>query len=543
MTSRIFVSICGFCATAAACSSGDGGATATSSDESRALAETCGALAGRMVPPSSIALPTGGATVSKATVVAASGATPEYCKVEGAIRPVDPTAPPINFQLNLPSQWNGKAVHYGGAGLGGLLVTGVDNVPAASANAASPLARGYATFGSDSGHTGPTPADGSFALNAEARANFTGDQLKKTHDTAQVLIQARYGAGAQRMYFAGGSQGGHEALLVVQRWPSDYDGVVAHSPALSFTMVMIAGNRVAKALYAPGAFLNSNKVATLRSAVLRACDALDGVQDGIVSDTRSCETAFDVQNSRCPGGGEFGDWCLSDAQIAALNTMNTPFKLDFPLQAGLTDHPKWPIYQGAEIVFPFDFGMSPFPSRPPSPFNAGLHVLSDAVIRYFVTKDPNFDSLTFAPNAWRNQLIALSNQTDAQNPDISAFEARGGKLIIVHGTGDFAVNVGLTNAYYARLVSTFGQARADSFLRYYVIPGLGHGAGTFNATWDSISAIENWAERGQAPANLVATDANLTTQGRTRPMCRYPTWPRYTGPNPNAAASFTCVTQ
>lgn len=547
MTNRVFLSICGFCAATGACAESDGGAAATPAEADDELvvlatpAEACNALAGRTVPATSIGLPTRGAAVTRVTLVAGTATAPEYCKVEGAIDSVDPFAPDIRFQLNLPSQWNQKALHYGGFGLGGFLITGLDNVPAAPIGGATPLARGYATFGSDSGHASFNPIDGSFAFNDEALTNFASAQLKKTHDVARALIQARYAAAPARMYFAGGSQGGHEALTVVQRWPADYDGAVVHSPASAFTMVMLAGNQVSKALYAPGAFLNPNKIATLSASVLAACDTLDGVQDGVVSDVKSCNGAYDVEDHRCPGGADTGNTCFSNAQIAALDAMNSPLRLTFPLQAGLTEHAKWPIYEGAEINGLFSFGVSPFAFHPPAPVNAGLYALTDAFIVNFVTRNPFFDSLQFQPTAWRNRLMALSNLLDINSPNLTGFKNRGGKVLIVHGTGDFAVSVYSVNAYYDRLVNTFGQSQLDSFLRYYVIPGYGHGNGTFTATWDSVTALESWVEAGNAPTQLVATDANPATTGRTRPMCPYPTWPRYVGSNPNAAASFTCV--
>ncbi len=187
---------------------------------------TCADMARQSVPTQFIALPTNGAFVTVATIVLAAGtgaaAVPEYCKVFGQINPIDPTAPPIKFQLNLPTAWNGKAVMFGGGGYNGVLSTfpsGLLNVQSGPLDKPIPLGRSYATYGSDSGHTLKPPfifgRDASFAVNDEALANFAGNALKKTHDTADYLIRLRYGARPGKTYFTGGSTGGREALKVV----------------------------------------------------------------------------------------------------------------------------------------------------------------------------------------------------------------------------------------------------------------------------------------------------------------------------------------
>jgi len=223
--------------------------------------------------------------------------------VLGAIDPVDPSAPKINFQVNLPASWNQKAVHYGGGGYNGTLVS-ADGGSVHTANAGTPIptpiARGYATFGSDSGHQSPG-LSAAFAANAEALDNWAGASLKKVHDVAHHLIGKRYGSMPVRQYFAGGSQGGHEGFLVVQRYPKDYDGVIAYYPAYNFTGGVFNANHTTKAWFTvPGAALSAGKVGALNSAVLAACDALDGAVDELVSNTAACRAVFDVAALRCP---------------------------------------------------------------------------------------------------------------------------------------------------------------------------------------------------------------------------------------------------
>jgi hypothetical protein len=216
--------------------------------------EACAALANLAIEPGAISLPTHGATITSATLITAEAKdnpNGEFCKVLGAILPVDPAAPNINFEVNLPSQWNSKALHYGGGGYDGSLVTGLANVRFFKPGTETPLKRGYVTFGSDSGHQGRSPADGSFGMNDEALRNFAGDQLKKTHDVALDLVNRRYGRLPERLYFFGNSQGGHEGFVVIQRWPQDYDGVVAIHPVFDFVALQLDGAKLSQAMYNP----------------------------------------------------------------------------------------------------------------------------------------------------------------------------------------------------------------------------------------------------------------------------------------------------
>ena len=195
-----------------------------------AQAATCPELLGREIPAQAIGLPTSGARVTAATQVAAGGSAPQtfgaYCDVSAEIRPVDPAAPAIRMRLVLPEQWNRKAMMFGGGGYNGTVPNVAGNVPAGPLDQPTPLGRGYAVFGSDSGHVADPASPGSFAWNDEALANYAHDALKKTRDTAVYLIEQRYGATPERSYFAGGSPGGREALAVVQQWPTDFHGAI-----------------------------------------------------------------------------------------------------------------------------------------------------------------------------------------------------------------------------------------------------------------------------------------------------------------------------
>ncbi len=533
----------------------------------------CAALKGLKVPAATIALPTRGAVVTGAAVVPASGSGAKtigaYCKLLADIAPIDPNARPIEMQVNLPAQWNGKAMMFGGGGYDGTIADATADVPAGPTDRPNPLGRGYATFSGDSGHqvsANPTePA--AFALNDEARRNFAYEALKKTRDAALFLITARYGRGPTRAYMVGGSSGGREALAFAQKWPTDFDGLIVYYPASAAASLDLAFGRITRALAAPDAWPSPAKRQLLLAAAIEACDRLDGAADGVISNQRACNRRFDPASAklngkplRCPGGADAGDTCLSDAQIGAFRTINTPTVFGYRLASGETGYPGFNAWgadfgrpgAGVERLVTFlGLGVEApsAPIRNPTfaggvPYEAGFW---DQWVRYFVTRDPKANSLSFDPEhpgIFRDRISRLSAEQDLTSTDLSAFQAHGGKILIVHGTADQLVSPRATEAYVDRVTKRMGAKRTAGFLRYYEIPGYAHVVSTvFNASWDSVSALEAWAERGQAPNDLVVTD--LTgVPGRTRPLCEYPGWPRYTGTGDvNAASSFVCVSE
>ncbi|WP_042263341.1 tannase/feruloyl esterase family alpha/beta hydrolase [Paraburkholderia heleia] len=529
-------------------------------------AAPCERLLGFTVPAYEIGLPTSGASVTAVKPVAASGsgatALPQYCEVTGKISPVDRSAPDIQFKVALPVHWNDKVVMLGGGGFDGTIPDVTGNVPNGPADKPGPLGRGYATFASDSGHQANALAsqDGRFGLNDEAVRNFGGDALKKTHDAALAIIRARYSHLPREAYFAGGSTGGREAVTAIQRWPADWNGAIAWYPAWDDAAALLGGQRMNRALAQPGAYLSVGKRQAVYDAAMQACDALDGVVDGLISDQRQCNARFDPSVAtlngaplRCPKGADTADNCLSDAQIEALKTIDTPTRFRFWLASGETQYPGYNVW-GADLgvttrtspVEPVVTFLAFGTSQPanPMPLTAPyISVLTDQWIKYSVTRDPNFDSLSLdpqAPGVWANRISQLSSQLDAST-DISAFKARGGKLLLAHGSVDVLVSTRATEQYYRRLQAQYGVAQVRSFVRFYEIPGMGHAASsTFNATWDSLSALEDWVERRKAPVDQVTTDT-AGVPGRTRPLCDYPSWPRYEGGDVNRADSFRCA--
>jgi len=526
---------------------------------------SCTELAGYTIPARLIGLPTSGARVTDSRIVAAFGAgvRPEHCLVTGAISPVDPAAPDIQFRIALPTNWNGKALMLGGGGLDGVIPDVTGNVSAGPMDRPLPIARGYAVFGSDSGHqAGPLASlDATFGLNDEALNNYnSGDALKKTRDAAMILIEAHYGRLPDRRYFSGGSTGGREALNAIQRWPEDWDGAIAWYPARAGMVSILGGHRMSRALAQTGAYPNAAKREALLRAVLQACDALDGVEDGLISHQDRCNAVFDPSTAlldgkplRCPDGVDTGDACLSDAQITAMKTINTPTRLDY-LASGETQHPGYNIWGAdlgiytrtnpAQSLVDFLALNRSAPGRPMPGDAPYISIYTDQWIKYHVTRDPGYDALSLDPEnpgAWADRISYLSIGLDAKT-DLSAFAARGGKLLMAHGLNDVLVSSRSTRDYYHTLVRQLGLPAVRDFVRFYEVPGYNHAASSvFNATWDSLSALEAWVETSTPPADQVTTDT-VGVPGRTRPLCEYPKWPKYNGfGDINSASSFGCV--
>lgn len=538
-------------------------------DRAHAQPQACAEMLAAAIPSTAIGLPSGDGKVTEVAVVPAAGsnasATPAHCRVTGTLAPVNPQAPAITFRLALPVAWNGKVMMFGGGGFDGILPNVAGNVPAGPTDQPTPLGRGYATFGSDAGHQANASGslDGRFLQNDEAVRNFGGEALKKTRDAALFLISRHYAQGKpQKAYFAGGSTGGREALSLAQRWPDDWDGIIAWYPAWNQLSAMLGGHRVSRALAQKGAYPNPAKRAVLHRAVLETCDLLDGVADGVVSNQTRCNARFDptvarVAGSplRCPNGIDAGDTCLSDAQIAALTTMNTAARFNFFLASGSTSYPGYNVWGaslgaagGSSPVHPIETFLNLGTEQPAMPVPSGAPYITkqlDQMIKLGVTRDLAFDSLTLDPEnpgPWASRLSAFSTMLDVGS-DLTAFAARGGKLLLAHGVSDVLVSARATAQYYQRLQAQMGASRVDSFARYYEVPGYGHAVSTvFNATWDSLSALENWVEKGIAPKDQVTTDT-VGVPGRKRPLCEYPTWPRYRGAGDvNAAESYGCST-
>lgn len=406
--------------------------------------------------------------------------------------------------------------------------------------------RGYASYGSDSGHEAVSlPEPQAFALNDEALVNFAHAAYKKTHDVAVETIRLYYGAAATRSYWVGSSEGGREGLTMAQRYPRDFDGIFSRVPVINWVGLQTSGNRQG-IVQSKGGWLNPVKAKMVHDAVLGACDALDGQEDGIVSQYEGCAPKFDIKKLRCTGGTDSGDGCLSDAQIAAVTTLRSPYPFPFPLANGVTSYPGWGY--GGEMNpggWPQWFNNTAAPEFPPTPANGQVYQYGSGAMRYFIAKDSGLNTREFSPEKYKKRVQEVSSLMDSTNPDLSDFASRGGKLILKEHTGDYAQSPFAGINYYKSVVKKMGQGTVDQFFRFYITPGANHGGGNVPDGIDVLTLLEKWVEQGQAPPDAPAQVTQSTTAPfavtMSRPMCRYPKFPKYEGKgDPKFASSFRC---
>jgi feruloyl esterase len=442
---------------------------------------------------------------------------PAFCRVAGVV------APQIRFEVWLPQQtgsgrWNEKLNGVGNGGLAGFI-----NYAAMMRS----LTRGYATASTDAGHVAE-PGNDDWALgHPELLVDFASRSIHMTARAAKAVILAYYGRSAARSYFTGCSGGGGQALSEAQRYPADYDGIVAGAPA-NFPTHMWPGE-----LYpawvthrTPESLIPWEKLSLVQGAVLAACDAPDGIEDGILADPRRCQ--FKPSSLLCKGPD--GPDCLTAAQVESFERIYEGLK--DPSSGGLF----WPGYE-----------MSSEPGWTGhvfEPFSIPLNYF-----KYMALQDPGWDwrSLDFSDpqsfallNDASHRLGPILNSTD---PDLTAFKRLGGKLILYHGWIDANIAPRNSIAYYQAVQEAMGgEPETQSFLRLFMVPGMGHcGGGPGPNTFDALAALEQWVENGKAPDRITASHVSSGAVDRTRPLCVFPRVAVYQGRgSTDDAANFEC---
>ena len=446
-----------------------------------------------------------------------------HCKVDGTI------GDEIQFELLLPDDWNGKFMMGGVGGFAG----SVGNQARFSVN------RGYATAATDTGHqANGIRAD--WALNHwERQVNYGYLAVHRTAEAAKAIIRAYYASPPRYSYFDGCSNGGRQALMEAQRFPEDFDGIVAGAPAHDFTGVLGAFLYNIQRIFPDRSeptksLISAENRRLLQSTILEQCDRLDGVEDGILDDPRECP--FQLSSlPQCPGGKPAAH-CLTAAQreaIAAVydgpRNQDGPIYPGFPL-GGEQEEAAWESWiTGPSPRLLEEFG------EPSAQYGFGTQGF-----KYLVFQDPEFDYLGYDFATFGQDTQRLSSIADAMNPDLSEFKKAGGKLILWHGWVDAALSA-LSSIDYFRAVEA-RDAELRDYFRLFLLPGVFHcsgGPGPDRVDW--VSAIENWVERGEAPENLTAFRVADNHVEMTRPLCVFPRRAFYVGTgSEREAANFEC---
>jgi len=466
------------------------------------------------------AFPSGTTIVAaKAVPANAEGSLPAFCEVHAKISPV--AGSHIGAVYRLPANWNGKVLGIGGGGFAGNLTI---------AAAANGLSRGYAVIENDMGHESTASLDPTFAIRAPGQPNVEaivdfGHRATHLATTVGKSVVARYyGRPAQRAYWQGCSTGGRQGLAEVQRYPDDYDGVIAGAPVYTPLVYSNAILRVQAFHARPESNLLPAHVALIQKSVLAACDMKDGVADGILTDPRAC--TWDPGQLACHSAASAD--CLTPPQVETVRRVYSGVKTKDGQFAAM------PLMRGGES----DWVVRMVGTREqPRGLNA---MLGAPFMSYIVKNDPAYDIMSFDPE---RDMAALDSGLAAahvhqQNPDISAFIGRGGKLLLWHGFNDPGPSPLSTITYFDAVRDRVPAARES--VRLFLAPGVLHcGGGAGPDRFDALSAMERWVEQGTPPVSMIATKAN---QPLSRPLCPYPQLARYKGAgDPNDAASFTCA--
>jgi feruloyl esterase len=461
-----------------------------------------------------------------------------HCKVAGII------GTETNFELLLPDEWNRKFVMGGGGGFVGSVMN--------TSLMYGSLQKGYATVGTDTGHTGhPLSAEWAYN-NLERLVSFGHQAVHRTAVTAKALITDYYGAEIRRSYFTGCSRGGGQGFMEAQRYPGDFDGIVAGSPAHDWTAAAARAMQIGAAMFPDPSDLQRAVVGPaeqrlIESSYLEDCDALDGLEDGILNDPRQCR--FDVGTLLCEG--QKTDRCLSAEQLAAVrvvyggpeDSQGRALSHGYPF-GGETAEAGWPkwltgglAFQGeAEFQAGVEAGGFEAPVVPNFFFGFGMEIM-----RYFVYNDPEWTYEGYDWDNFHRDSERVAQTLNATSPDLSAFREQGGKLLIYNGWSDPAQTNHTFIDYYEQVLALDDTAADD--VRMFLMPGVEHCFGGPGPSWvNFLDEIDNWVESGDAPGQVIAywLDENMQPSG-SRPVCAYPAVAKYDGEgDARAASSFSC---
>ena len=455
--------------------------------------------AGAFTPPG------GGAAAARA-----AAGLPAFCRVALTITPSADSD--IRSEIWLPlSGWNGKFLQVGNGGWGGSIqYTAL----------ADWLRRGYAAASTDTGHSGPSA---SFAVgHPEKLIDFGYRSVHETAVQGKATVSALYGSAPRFPYFNGCSGGGRQSFMEAQRFPEDFDGIIAGAPGFNRTDGAFQSLGAMQATHRdPASFIPASKYPMLHQAALNSCDAVDGLKDGLITDPRQCR--FDPAVTACTGADVPS--CLTPEQVVAARRIYAPVidpQTGAEVFAGLEP--------GSEMHWAGISGERP-------------HQMYNDLARFILFEDPDWDYRTLDINDLERARRADNGILGATSTDLKPFVDRGGKLLIYHGWEDQNISPRMTVGYYTDVQEMMGKDQVDDAVRLFMVPGMGHcGGGDGPSSFDMLVALEQWREEGKAPARILAskvTDGHVT---RTRPLCPYPQVAQYKGTGSiDQAENFACT--
>jgi feruloyl esterase len=444
------------------------------------------------------------------TAITAARQAETSCRVTAVARPAADSEIKIEVWLPVAASWNGRLLGTGNGGYSGALSV---------AEMEARLRKGYAVAGSDSGHDG---GDLKFGLGHPEKIRDWGDRaVHVMTETAKVVVRSYYGRLSEHSYFAGCSTGGQQALTEAQRYPADYDGIVAGAPGNNRVRLNVGFLWSWLATHKEGGELPASKLPMIAEAAIAACDAADGLKDGLISDPPAC--GFDPGLLLCRDGD--GPRCLTAGQVTAVRAV---------YDGARNPRTGERIYAGWTRGSESGWGAYFVGQREPARLDFW---------RYWVFHDAAWDfrSLDFDRDVgYADEKMAV---LVANDPDLREFERRNGKLLMYQGWADPVVPAADTIRYFESVERAMGRERTAGFMRLFLAPGMGHcGGGAGPNSFDAVAALDQWVSMGTAPERIVASHATNGAVDRTRPLCRYPLVAKWSGTGSvDEAGSFGCA--
>lgn len=461
-------------------------------------------------------------SVMTAETMPAAGETPEFCRV------LLQAQPEIRIEVSLPANWNRRLYMFGNGGYAGEDLEAVGRV--AHRNAALKL--GFAVTQTNTGHDAAREPLATFTTNPQKLLDWAFRSLHVTAETAKRTAEAYYGSRPRRSYYNGCSTGGRQGLILAQRYPDDFDGIIVGAPSLHYVAGRIRSISTFQAL--AKAPVPEAKLKMLAERVYAKCDAADGLKDGLIDDPRRCDFQASRDLPVC-AAGDAPD-CFTPAQIQVLETLYSDLVLN-----GRRAAPAYP--KGGEAIGPNGkSGWAGWIFRDGQVSQSAQ--FAESALRYMVfpKPDPAYDMTRFDLKKDAHRFESMGKLISALDPDLSRFRQRGGKILMYFGWADPALNPLTGVEYYENVTRTMGESTRE-FFRLYMMPGVFHcGGGVGPACFDPLARVIPWVERGTAPEAVVATQMEGSHVLRSRPLCPYPQVARYQGAGSvDDAANFRCV--
>ena len=463
-------------------------------------------------------------TIESAVLVKAVGEIPEFCRVMAQI------LPEIRIEVTLPTKWNRRFVMTGSGGYAGDSLESPQRILLRG----QAMRRGFVQAITNTGHDNRDEPLATFALNRQKLLDYAFRSLHVTAEAGKRIATAYYGVKPTRSYFQGCSTGGRQALILAQRFPDDFDGIVAGAPVLDWTGTMTSFACTAQALAA--APIPYAKLATLSDRIYAMCDEKDGLKDGLIDDPRRCgfQPARDLP--RCEAGGDTPK-CFTDAQIGTLEKIYGDIK-----SQGKRIFPGWPV--GAEVAGADGrSGWDNWIVRE-TPDKTIAHTYAESFFRYmaFPRKEQGIELRAFDVEKHAPQLDWIRGIVDATNPDLTAFRDRKNKLLMYFGWADQSLNAQMGVDYYESVTQRMGPQTPD-FFRLFMQPGVFHcGGGVGAGSFEPLLVVVDWVEQGKVPDRITGARILNGKTVRTRPLCPYPQTAKYKGSGSiDDAANFNCA--